>query len=43
MIEPPVFFTDTTEEFNRTMVVKFEEYISQYPDQWMLFKSDWVA
>ena len=43
VIEPPVFFTGTTEEFNRTMVVKFEEYISQYPDQWMLFKSDWVA
>jgi KDO2-lipid IV(A) lauroyltransferase len=43
VIEPPVFFRGTIEEFNRTMVAKFEEFISQYPDQWMLFKSDWVA
>jgi KDO2-lipid IV(A) lauroyltransferase len=43
MIEPHAFFTGTTEEFNRTMVAKFEEFIRQYPDQWMLFQSDWVV
>jgi lauroyl/myristoyl acyltransferase len=43
VIGPPIFFTGRAEEFNRTMVHKFEEIISQYPDQWMLFKSDWVV
>jgi lauroyl/myristoyl acyltransferase len=41
-IEPPVFFTGTVEDFNRSMVAKFEQLIRQYPDQWMLFQSDWI-
>jgi lauroyl/myristoyl acyltransferase len=43
VIEAPVFFDGTTEEFNKTMVAWFEDLIREYPDQWMLFESDWVA
>ncbi len=42
-IEEPVFFSGTADEFNKTMVAKFEAMIRQFPDQWMLFGSDWVA
>jgi lauroyl/myristoyl acyltransferase len=42
-IEHPIFFKGSPEEFNKAMVAKFEEYIRKYPDQWMLFRSDWVA
>jgi len=42
-IEKPVFFSGTADEFNEVMVNKFEWMIRQFPDQWMLFQSDWVA
>lgn len=41
--ESPVFFEKSPEEFNRVMVEKFQECIRRFPDQWMLFESDWVA
>jgi KDO2-lipid IV(A) lauroyltransferase len=40
---PPMFFEKSPEEFNKAMVKKFEECIRRFPDQWMLFESDWVA
>jgi lauroyl/myristoyl acyltransferase len=43
VIEPPILFSGTPDEFNKAMVAKFEEVIRKYPDQWMLFRSDWVA
>lgn len=43
VIQPPVFFSGTVEEFNKAMVVKFETMIKEFPDQWMLFESDWVV
>lgn len=42
-IDAPVFFTDRGEAFNECMVRRLEQFIRQYPDQWMLFESDWVA
>ncbi|KPK64668.1 hypothetical protein AMJ83_00215 [candidate division WOR_3 bacterium SM23_42] len=42
-LEEPVFFSDSEKEFNKAMVEKFESYILKYPDQWMLFQSDWIA
>jgi lauroyl/myristoyl acyltransferase len=42
-LEDPVFFSGCEQEFNRTMVEKFETYILKYPDQWMLFQSDWIV
>ena len=43
VIEPPVFFDGTPDEFNKSMVAWFEGIIKKYPDQWMLFESDWVV
>jgi lauroyl/myristoyl acyltransferase len=43
LIEPPRFFSGTVDEFNKVMVNKFESFIEEYPDQWMLFGSDWIA
>ena len=43
VVEPPVFFEGSPQEFNQGMVKKFEELIRSFPDQWMLFESDWVA
>lgn len=42
-IDAPVFFTRTEEEFNDCMVSRLEQFIRRYPDQWMLFESDWVG
>ena len=42
-LEGPVFFSGSEQEFNKAMVDKFESYILNYPDQWMLFQSDWIA
>ncbi|MBE0432280.1 hypothetical protein IBX73_02305 [candidate division WOR-3 bacterium] len=42
-IDEPVFFTRTESEFNECMVRRLEQFIRLYPDQWMLFESDWVG
>ena len=42
-LEDPVFFSGSEQEFDKAMVEKFESYILKYPDQWMLFQSDWIA
>ena len=42
-LEEPAFFSGSEQEFNTTMVEKFESYIMKYPGQWMLFQSDWIA
>jgi lauroyl/myristoyl acyltransferase len=41
-IDKPRFFTGTEDEFNHVMVKRFEDFIRSYPDQWMLFESDWL-
>jgi len=33
---------DTTEEFERFMIYKFEETIRRYPDQWLAFQPEWL-
>jgi KDO2-lipid IV(A) lauroyltransferase len=43
IIEPPVFFSGSVEEFNTHMVKKLEEIIKRYPDQWMVFHPEWVT
>ncbi len=40
--DPPRIFKKDAEEFNQVMIAKFEECIRRYPDQWMLFESDWI-
>ena len=42
-ISAPMFFNGSVDDFNKAMVARFEELIRAYPDQWMLFQSDWVA
>jgi len=42
-IDKPRFFTGTEDEFNDVMVKRFEGFIRSYPDQWMLFDSDWLT
>ncbi|KPJ73937.1 hypothetical protein AMJ52_02505 [candidate division TA06 bacterium DG_78] len=42
VIEPPIVFNGTTDEFNRLMVTKFQYYIRSYPDQWLVFHPEWV-
>jgi lauroyl/myristoyl acyltransferase len=42
VIEPPVVFSGTTDEFNQLMVTKFQHYIRAYPDQWLVFHPEWV-
>jgi KDO2-lipid IV(A) lauroyltransferase len=42
-IDRPVLFSGSVDEFNKAMVTRFEKFIRTYPDQWMLFESDWVA
>jgi len=42
-IQSPVFFSGSVDEFNKAMVAAFETMIREFPDQWMLFASDWVA
>ncbi len=41
-IDKPQIFTGTEEDFNKVMVERYEEFIRTYPDQWMLFESDWL-
>ena len=43
VIEPPLLFDGTINEFNCFMVKKFEEFISHYPDQWFVFHPEWIA
>jgi KDO2-lipid IV(A) lauroyltransferase len=42
IIEPPIVFDGTVDEFNRLMVTKYEHYIKSYPDQWFVFHSEWL-
>ncbi len=42
-VDAPRFFTGTEDEFNTTMVRRFEDYILHFPDQWMLFQPDWIC
>jgi lauroyl/myristoyl acyltransferase len=42
VIEPPIVFNKTIDEFNRLMVTKFQHYIRSYPDQWLVFHPEWV-
>ncbi len=42
VIEPPMLFNGSVDEFNRLMMKKFEGYIRQYPDQWFVFHPEWI-
>ncbi len=42
VIEPPLVFDGTAQEFNRLLVKKYEEVILRYPDQWFVFHPEWV-
>jgi len=42
VIEPPIVFDGTVDEFNRLLVKKYETMIRSYPDQWFVFHPEWI-
>ncbi len=42
IIEPPIVFEGTVDEFNRLLVRKYETIIRSYPDQWFVFHPEWI-
>lgn len=42
VVEEPLVFSGTSEEFQKFMVSRFEEIIRRYPDQWFVFHPEWL-
>ena len=42
VIEAPIVFEGTVDEFNRLLVKKYETLIRSFPDQWFVFHPEWI-
>lgn len=43
VVEHPVIFEGSANEFQKYMIERFEQIIRKYPDQWFVFHQEWIA